>query len=93
MAGAPVRAEPKLAFDGGRYQRMRMTNDEGAVATEVVDVLVAVDVPLATAGGPSRVDRVGQQRAAIVREPCRNGLARPAIKRKGAARAGARCSS
>src|SRR4029450_8106288 len=52
MAGAPMRAEPELAFDGGRHHRMRVTNDEGAVPAEVVAVLVAGDVPLATAAPP-----------------------------------------
>ena len=60
--------------DGG----MAVAQQQRAMAAEVVDVLVAVDVPLAGAGGAGGVDRIGQQRAAVVGEAGRQHLAAPA---------------
>ena len=47
VRGAPVRAELHLALDRLHHRRMAVAQQQRAVAAEVVDVLVAVDVPLA----------------------------------------------
>ncbi|TMI40911.1 MAG: TRAP transporter substrate-binding protein [Betaproteobacteria bacterium] len=68
---------------------MRMAEEQRAVAAEVVDVLVAVDVPLARTGSARDVDRIGGSRARIVREARRQGAARLRIEGGGTRRAGA----
>src|SRR5262245_40983247 len=87
VAGAPVRAERELALDRGHHSRMAVTEQQCAVAAEIIDVLVAIDVPLAAAGGPRGIDRVGQEGAAVVGEARRDDLARLGVKALRAARA------
>ena len=77
---APMRAEPHLPLDRLHDRGMAMTEQQRAVATEVVDILVAVDVPLARPGSAGRVDRVRQQGAAVVRQPRGDHLAGPCVE-------------
>ena len=69
-----MRAEFDLPFhrldDGG----MRMAEQHGAVAAEVIDILVAVDVPLARARGARNVDRIGVEVARVVGDAARQHL-------------------
>ena len=55
-----------LPLDGLDHGRMGVAEQQRAVAAEVVDVLVAVDVPLARARARCGIDRIGQS----VRESC-----------------------
>ena len=71
------------------HRRVAVAEQQRAVAAEVVDVLVAVDVPLARAFGAGGIDGIGQQRAAVVRQAGRDDLARALVQLGGAARAGA----
>ena len=57
-----------------------MAQQQRTVAAEIVDILVAVDVPLARAGGAGGIDRIGQQRAAVVRQACGHHLAGSRVK-------------
>ena len=56
--------------------RVVVSEHQGAVPAEVVDVLVAVDVPLAGPFRPVDVDRVGVELAAVVGDPAREQLPR-----------------
>src|SRR5438445_566903 len=89
VRGAPVRAERRLALHRLDERRMRMAEEQRAVAAEVVDVLVAVDVPLARAGSARDVDRIGGSRTRIVREARRQHAAGLRIEGGGTRRAGA----
>src|SRR4029077_17974165 len=89
MASAPVRTERELAFNGSDNLRVTVTEQQRAVSPEVVDVFVAVDVPLAAAGGARGIDGVGQYVAAIVRQARRDDLPGLIVKRGRTARAGA----
>ena len=80
VRGAPVRAELHLALDRLHHGGMAVTQQQRAMAAEVVDVLVAVDVPLAGAGGPRGIDRIRQQRAAVVRQAGGDHLPRPLVE-------------
>ena len=68
VGGAPVRAARHLPLDGLDHGGVAVAQQQRAVAAEVVDVLVAVDVPLAGARRAGGIDRIGQQRAAVVGE-------------------------
>ena len=54
--------------------RVVVSEHQGAVSPEVVDVLVPVDVPLARSFRPVDVDRVGIELAAVVGDPAREQL-------------------
>ena len=66
MVGAGVCAVRQRLLDGGEDLRSAVAEQQGAVAAGVVDVLVAVPVPLARALGPRDVDAVGPHMARIV---------------------------
>ena len=87
VRGAPVGAERRLLANGFEHGRVAMAQEEGAVPAEVIDVLVAVDVPLARSGSARGIDRIGQQGAAVVGEAGRNHFARALVKLGRAARA------
>ena len=80
VRGAPVRAERHLPLNGLDDGGMPVAQQQRAMAAEIVDVLVAVDVPLARARRAGGIDRIGQQRAAVVRQAGRQHLAAPARK-------------
>jgi hypothetical protein len=82
-----VRTLRDLLLHGRDDRRIRMAEDERAVPAEVVDILVAVDIPLERTGRSRRINGIGEQRAGIVGQPGRNDLARLLIKLGGAARA------
>ena len=84
VRGAPVRALRHLGLHRLDHGRMRVAEQQRAVPAEVVDVLVAVDVPLARSRRARRIDRIGQQRAAIVGQPGRDDLAGLGVKLRGA---------
>src|SRR5437773_10863551 len=48
------------------HSRMAVAQDQSAMASEVINVAVAVDVPLAGAFGAVDINRVGPQEADIV---------------------------
>lgn len=62
-----VRALPQLFGDGGDHAWMIVAQDEGAVAAEIIDVLISVGVPFVRAVGPLDVDRMRLQVSAGVR--------------------------
>src|SRR4029077_5065708 len=86
VTGTPVRAELRLLANGLEHGRMAVTQQQGAMAAEVIDVFIAVDVPLARSRRACGIDRVRQQRAAVVRQSGRNDLARSLIELGGTAR-------
>jgi hypothetical protein len=88
VRGTPVGAERGLLAHRGDDRGMAVAEQQRAVAAEEIHVLVAVDVPLARAGSASGIDRVGQQRAAVVGEAGGDHLAGPLVKLGGASRAG-----
>src|SRR6185369_8433217 len=67
------------------HRRMAVTQNQRAVAAEVIDVLVAVDVPLASALGAGNIDRMRPQIADVVRDAAGENVAsqRVAIPRRG----------
>ena len=87
VRGAPVRAERHLPLDGLDDGGMPVAQQQRAMAAEIVDVLVAVDVPLARARRAGGIDRIGQQRAAVVRQSGRQHFSRLLIKLGGTPRA------
>ena len=80
VRGAPMRAELHLALDRLHHGRMAMAEQQRAVAAEVVDVFVAVDVPLAGARCSGGVDRIGHERTAVVRQAGGDHLAGARVK-------------
>src|SRR5262245_51548796 len=88
VRGTPVGAKRRLFTHGFQHLRMAVAEQQRAVAAEVVDVFVAVDIPLARSGGAGRIDGVWQQRTAVVRQSGRNDLARTAVELRRASRAG-----
>ena len=65
-----------------------MAEQHGAVAAEIVDIFVAVDVPFARALGPGDMDRIGVEVARIVGDAARQHLAGALKQRTGARRPG-----
>ncbi len=82
-----MRAERRLALHRLDERRMRMAEEQRAVSAEVVDVLVAVDVPLARTGGARDVDRIRGSGARVVRQSRRKDPASPRIERRRTRRA------
>ena len=72
---APMGALRHLPLNRLDDGRMGVAEQQRPVPAEVVDVFIAVDVPFARARRALGVDRIGQQRAGIVGEAGRNGLA------------------
>ena len=66
VAGAVVRALGDLTGDGADERLVGVAEEEGAVAEDVVDYLVAVDVRLAGAGGVVDVDGEGREVTDVV---------------------------
>ena len=58
-----MRALRDLLLHGRNDRRMHMAQQQRAVAAEIIDVFVAIDIPFERAGGARRIDRIGQQRA------------------------------
>src|ERR1043165_437858 len=84
-----MRALRYLLLDRFDHGRMRVAEQQRAVPAEIVDIFIAVDVPLQRSRRARRVDRIRQQRAGIVGQPGRNGLAGLGVELRGAGRAGA----
>src|SRR3954451_16359636 len=63
MRGAPVRALRDLMLHGCDHGRMHVAEQERTMPAEVIDIFVAIDIPLEGPGGACRIDRVRQQRA------------------------------
>ena len=61
MRGAPVRALRDLLLHGCNDRRMHVPKKKRAVAAEIIDVFVAIDIPLERTGGTRRIDRIWQQ--------------------------------
>src|SRR4029453_699586 len=76
VAGAQVGAARHLLLHGAHGRGVAVAREERAVAHPVVDVLVAVDVPLAAAGRAIDVDRMRGQVTDVVGDPAWNRLAR-----------------
>src|SRR5262245_23514841 len=72
VRGAEVRAEPDLDTDGLDHGRMAVAEEEGAVAHPVIDVLVAVDVPLVAPSRALDVDRKRQLMPDVVGDAAGN---------------------
>jgi len=89
VRGAPVRALRHLLLHRLDHGRMRVAEQQRAMPAEIIDVLVAVDVPLARSRRARRVDRIRQQGAGIVGQPGRNGLAGLFVELRGAGGPGA----
>src|SRR6202040_2304504 len=75
VARTVVRAEIHLALHRLDHGRMGMAQQHGAVAAEIIDIFVAVDVPLARALGAGDVDGIGVEIARIVRNAAGKALA------------------
>src|SRR5262249_17550144 len=72
VAGAVVRAPRDLALDRLDQRRMGVPQEQGAVTHPVVDVLPAVDVPLAWTRCALDVEREGRQVPAVVGDTARD---------------------
>ena len=83
-----MRAELHLPLHRLDHGGMRMAEQHGAVAAEVIDIFVAIDVPLARALGLGDVDRIGVEIARIVRDAARQHLAGALKQRTGPLRSG-----
>src|SRR5262245_3892649 len=85
MAGAVVRATGDLPLDGFHESRMRVSEEQGAVSHPVVDVLAAVDVPLAGAARALHIQRERREVPAVVGDAARDdaSCALPARPRAG----------
>ena len=70
VRGAPMRAERRLALYRLDEWGMGVPEEQRAVAAEIIDVFVAVDVPFARACRARGVDRVGRGGTRIVRQAC-----------------------
>ena len=68
VVGAGMRAVRQRLLDRRQHFRSAVAEQQGAVAAGVIDVLVAVPVPLARALGPHDVDSVGLHVARIVND-------------------------
>ena len=89
VARAVMRAEIHLALHRLDHGGMGMAQQHGAVAAEIVDIFVAVDVPLARALGAGDVDGIGVEIARIVRNAAGQHLAGALEQRARAGGAGA----
>ena len=56
-----MRTEFHLPLDRLHHDGCAMAEQQRAVAAEIVDVLVAIDVPFARTRAAGGVDRIGQQ--------------------------------
>src|SRR5262249_55762318 len=83
VAGAEVSAASDLLLHRAHDCRMAVAQEERAVAHPVVDVLVAVDVPLAGAGRALDVGRERSQMADVVGDTAGNRMARALPERGG----------
>src|SRR5262249_18274719 len=77
---AKMRSLGQLRLHGLGHFRMAMPQDERAVPADVIDVLVAVDVPLSRAGRAINVDRVRLEITRVVRYAAGEQLDGPAIE-------------
>ena len=76
VAGGGVGAELELALGGPGHLRVAVPEDQGAVSAVVVDVLVAVHVPLARPGRPFDVDRIRTHPSRVVHDAAGEDRAR-----------------
>ena len=83
-----MRALRHLRLHSLDHGRMRMAEQERAVAAEIVDILVAIDVPLAGALGPGDMDGIGIEIARIVRDAAGQNLVGTLEQDAGARRPG-----
>ena len=88
VARTVVRAELHLPLHGLDDGGMGMTQQHGAVTAKIVDILVAIDVPLAGTLGPGNVDGIGIEIAGIVGNAAGQHLVRPLEQGAGTGRTG-----
>jgi len=88
VAGTIVRPEIHLPLHGLDDGGMRMAEQHRAVTTEVIHVLVAIDVPFARPHGTRDVNRIRVEVARIVRDAARQHLACPFVEGRRASGAG-----
>ena len=69
MSSAVVDSARDLLPHRFHHLRMAVAQDQSAMAAEVIDIAVVVDVPLAGAFGAGDIDRMGHQIADIVGDP------------------------
>ena len=77
MAGAVMGAAVELGVHGLQHRRVVVPQQQRAMAAEIVDVLIAVDVPFQRALGPRHIERVRIQLACVMGDPARQQVARP----------------
>src|SRR5690554_2033930 len=77
-------AESDLLGDGRHDGRMTVPQEQGAMAAEIVDVLIPVGIPLPGSGGAGRINWIGQQCAGVVRQSRRDDMASALIELRGA---------
>src|SRR5262244_488209 len=75
-----MRAAGRLLLDGAHDGRMTVTEEERPVPHPVVDVFVAVHVPLERALRAFHVDREWPKMPAVVRDAARNDTARTLVE-------------
>ena len=80
---AIMRAEIHLPLHRVDDRRVRMAEQHGAVAAEIVDVFVAIDIPFARALGARDVDRIRVEIARVVRDAARQHFAGALKQRTG----------
>src|SRR6266446_3451198 len=83
VRGAEVRPARHLPLDRLDDGRIAVPEEQGAMAHPVVDVLVAVHVPLAHAGRAVDVDGERREMADVVRDPAGDHFARAIVQRGG----------
>ena len=74
MAGAEVRSVVEGITNRGRHLRVVVAQQEGSVASDVVDVLVAIDIPLVRPLRSVNVDPVWPEVPSVVRDATREKL-------------------
>src|ERR1051326_2146395 len=91
VACAVMRTLVALLGDRGDDARMVVAEQQCAVAHPVVEQLVTIDIPLATAFGPLDVDGKRSEIAAIVSNAARDHVARALVKLRRFRKALAEC--
>src|SRR5258708_35276456 len=86
MAGGELGGAIELRMPRFHEEGVVVAEQKGAVAAEIVDVAVAVDVPLRRAEGAGDVERIGIEMPAVMRVAARQLRARLARQRGGSRR-------
>ena len=71
MVGAEMRAARRRIRDRAHHHRMVVPEQQRAMAAEIIDVFVAIDVPFARPGGALDVNSVRVQVPPVMRDPAR----------------------